>query len=243
MAAAEEVCSYLSEELLECILEYLIGDNCTFKDLSVIPNSFSPSPTVSISPEEEVDALLTLISTFPLYIKSLNLIYPRVSGSQDFVIDDNDPLLALPDLREINLSEVIDRRSPPFRQHEKGFYGFIASKNSVFREINDILGPASIALPPCFRNTAGRIPGLSINFRKCIHQQLIGQPQRLPKISAFPVINSTSHITCKTVKSHHQIDSLRTHNKWIKRYCHCILDYGKYIVRLKYTLKHANKVS
>ncbi|CAI8601295.1 unnamed protein product [Vicia faba] len=125
------------------------------------PNITSLHLTLLSKTLEEVDALLTLISTFPLRITSLNLSnglftklipvpanglialsktlknlrsltlyrllhyekkdlfliadcfplleelnlrYPRVCVSQDFIIDDNDPLLALPNLRKMDLS-------------------------------------------------------------------------------------------------------------------------------------------
>ncbi|CAI8611371.1 unnamed protein product [Vicia faba] len=187
------VFSDLPEDLLECIIKSLNGDNRTFKSLTVVskqflsitnrvrfsvritdetipflprlfhrfPNLTSLHLTLLSKTLEEVDALLTLISTFPLHITSLNLSnglhtkfipvpakglialsktlknlrsltlyrlfhfdkkdlfliadcfplleelnlrYPRVCGSQDFMIDENDPLLALPNLRKINLS-------------------------------------------------------------------------------------------------------------------------------------------
>ncbi|XP_058730710.1 uncharacterized protein LOC131602578 [Vicia villosa] len=198
MAAAEEVCSHLPEELLECIFKSLNSHRRTFKSLSVVskqflsitnrlrfsvritdetiphlprlfhrfPNLTSLILTIQCITVNEVDALLTLISTFPLDIKSLrlcpkltnwyipipangliafsktmknlesltfygmshfykkdlfliadcfpllqelNLIHPRCSNKHDFLVDDNDPLLVLPNLRRINLSGNVIR--------------------------------------------------------------------------------------------------------------------------------------
>ncbi|CAI8601316.1 unnamed protein product, partial [Vicia faba] len=47
--------------------------------------------------------LFLIAEYFPL-LKKLNLTYPRVRSSRDFFINHNDPLLALPNLREIDLS-------------------------------------------------------------------------------------------------------------------------------------------
>ncbi|XP_058730937.1 uncharacterized protein LOC131602767 [Vicia villosa] len=47
--------------------------------------------------------LFLIADCFPL-LEELNFSYPRVSCSADFDVDVNDPLLALPNLRNINLS-------------------------------------------------------------------------------------------------------------------------------------------
>ncbi|CAL5192237.1 unnamed protein product [Lathyrus oleraceus] len=193
MVAAEEICSYLPEELLECTFKYLHGDNRSFMSLSLVSKQFLyitnrirflvtitdetipflprlfhrfpnlTSLNLAIVPKivEEVNALLTLISTFPLDIKSirlcpkrilrpiqipanglialsktkknmtslsfyqmghfdkknllliadcfpllqeLNLCNPWLTSDTDFMVDHKDPLLALPNLRKINLS-------------------------------------------------------------------------------------------------------------------------------------------
>ncbi|CAI8601422.1 unnamed protein product [Vicia faba] len=57
--------------------------------------------------EEEVEKkdLFFIADCFPL-LEELNLTYPRTCCDKDFMVDDNDPLLALPNLRRINLSGV-----------------------------------------------------------------------------------------------------------------------------------------
>ncbi|KAL5072495.1 hypothetical protein RYX36_011479 [Vicia faba] len=47
--------------------------------------------------------LFFIADCFPL-LEELNLTYPRTCCDKDFMVDDNDPLLALPNLRRINLS-------------------------------------------------------------------------------------------------------------------------------------------
>ncbi|KAL5072628.1 hypothetical protein RYX36_011612 [Vicia faba] len=47
--------------------------------------------------------LFFIADCFPL-LEELNLTYPCICCDKDFMVDDNDPLLALPNLRRINLS-------------------------------------------------------------------------------------------------------------------------------------------
>ncbi|XP_058730681.1 uncharacterized protein LOC131602553 [Vicia villosa] len=47
--------------------------------------------------------LFLIANCFPL-LEELNLSYPLTCSNQDFMLEDNDPLLALPKLRKINLS-------------------------------------------------------------------------------------------------------------------------------------------
>jgi hypothetical protein len=102
-AATAKACSSLPDELWEYIIKFLNEDHCTFKSLSIvskqllsITNSlrlsvkitqqtipfipqlfqrFSNVTSLNIVSTEFLDALLTLISTFPLDIKSLILPY------------------------------------------------------------------------------------------------------------------------------------------------------------------------